>query len=122
MVTQYAMVPELGNATYVDNTPGVLRSPADAFQARRYSEATAREIDVAVRAIVDEAFERAFQILARNRLLLEESAAALLESETLSEQDLAPFFEKVVLPAPDTAPRLGRYSEGLAVAPVPDGN
>jgi cell division protease FtsH len=111
MVTQYAMVPELGNATYADNTPGMLGNPAGVFQPRRYSEATAREIDVAVRAIVDEAFERACQILERNRPLLDESAAALLESETLSEQDLVPFFEKVVLPAPDAAPEIGPLSQ-----------
>jgi len=98
MVTQYAMVPELGNATYADNAPGMLGSPAELFQPRRYSEATAREIDVAVRDIVDHAFERACEILRRNRPILDESAAALLERETLSEEDLAPFFEKVVLP------------------------
>ena len=100
MVTQYAMVPELGNATYADNAPGMLNHPMDVFQPRRYSEATAREIDVAIRAIVDDAFERACEILEHNRLLLNESAAALLERETLSEQDLAPFFEKVELPEP----------------------
>jgi cell division protease FtsH len=97
MVTQYAMVPELGNATYADNASGML-GPAAAFQPRRYSEATAREIDVAVREIVDDAFERACEILRHNRPLLNESAAALLELETLSEHDLAPFFEKVELP------------------------
>ena len=70
------------------------------FQPRRYSEATAREIDVAIRAIVNDAFEGACEILEHNRLLLDESAAALLERETLSEQDLAPFFEKVELPKP----------------------
>jgi len=100
MVTQYAMVPELGNATYADNAPGMLNNPMGAFQPRRYSEATAREIDVAIRAIVDDAFARACEILEHNRLLLDESAAALLERETLSEQDLAPFFEKVELPKP----------------------
>jgi len=100
MVTQYAMVPELGNATYADNAPGMLNNPMDVFQPRRYSEATAREIDVAIRAIVDDAFERACEILEHNRQLLDESAAALLERETLSEQDLAPFFEKVELAKP----------------------
>jgi cell division protease FtsH len=98
MVTQYAMVPELGNATYAENGSGMLGGPGGAFQARRYSEETAREIDCAVRAIVDAAFDRARGVLEHNRPILEESAQALLERETLTEADLAPIFEKVELP------------------------
>jgi cell division protease FtsH len=97
MVTQYAMVPELGNATYAENDAGLLGGPGGAFQARRYSEETAREIDCAVRAIVDAAFDRARAVLEHNRPILEESARALLERETLTEADLSPIFEKVEL-------------------------
>jgi cell division protease FtsH len=98
MVTQYAMVPELGNATYPENGNGLLGGPRGAFQASRYSEETAREIDCAIRAIVDAAFDRARAVLVHNRPILEESARALLERETLAEADLLPFFEKVELP------------------------
>jgi cell division protease FtsH len=98
MVTQYAMVPELGNATYAENDTGLMGGLGGAFRARRYSEETAREIDCAVRAIVDAAFERARAVLEHNRPILEESARALLEQETLTEADLVPFFEKVEFP------------------------
>jgi cell division protease FtsH len=98
MVTQYAMVPELGNATYAEDGGGLLGGPGGAFQARRYSEETAREIDCAVRAIVDAAFERAHAILAHNRPVLDQSARDLLERETLTEAELQPIFEKVELP------------------------
>ena len=98
MVTQYAMVPELGNATYAENGGGLLGGPGSVLHSRRYSEETAREIDCAVRAIVDAAFARARAVLEHNRPILEESARALLERETLAEADLRPIFEKVELP------------------------
>ena len=98
MVTQYAMVPELGNATYAENGGGLLGGPGSVFHSRRYSEETAREIDCAVRAIVDAAFDCARAVLEHNRPILEESARALLERETLTEADLLPIFEKVELP------------------------
>jgi cell division protease FtsH len=100
MATQYAMVPELGNATYAEESAGFLGGPGSALHTRRYSEETAREIDCAVRAIVDTAFDRARAVLEHNRPVLEESARALLERETLSEAELRPFFEKVELPEP----------------------
>jgi len=61
-----------------------------------------------VRSIVDAAFDRARAVLEHNRPILEESARALLEHETLGETELRPFFEKVELPeqavdAPSTA-------------------
>ncbi len=53
-----------------------------------YSQETAREIDLAVRALLDRAFERATAVLTRHRDLLEETAQRLLEQETLSEEEL----------------------------------
>jgi cell division protease FtsH len=94
MVTRYAMVPELGSATYAEEGPGLLGVPG-ALRSRPYSEETAREIDLAVRRIVDASFERATSILGRNRPLLDASARELLARETLDEAALAAFFEKV---------------------------
>jgi len=98
MVTRYAMVPELGSATYAETGAGFLGAPGG-FQTRQHSEETAREIDLAVRKIVDASFERAIDILTRNRPLLEESAGALLESETLDEAALRAYFERLDHPA-----------------------
>jgi cell division protease FtsH len=102
MVTRYAMVPELGSATYAEEGPGFLGVPGG-VRPRQHSEETAREIDVAIRAIVDASFERAVAILGRNRLVLESSARELLSSETLDEPALQTFFEKIELPEPDDA-------------------
>lgn len=46
---------------------------------REYSEETAREIDVAVRQIVDAAYAKTLSILQRERAALEKWAAKLLE-------------------------------------------
>jgi cell division protease FtsH len=73
----------------------MLGSVGGGFQTRRHSEDTAREIDCAVRKIVDSAYNRAIKILAANRGLLEEGSKQLLEKETLPEQDLKALFSRV---------------------------
>jgi cell division protease FtsH len=95
MTTQYAMVPELGNATFEERRSSLLPDGGAVLGGRSYSEETAREIDRAVTSIVDAAFERAKAILERHRDVLVESAKALLEAETLDEAALQPFFQRV---------------------------
>jgi uncharacterized hydrophobic protein (TIGR00271 family) len=55
---------------------------------RDYSEQTAREIDCAVRALVDEAAKTAMHLLETYRTQLNEGATALLEKETLLLEEL----------------------------------
>jgi cell division protease FtsH len=88
MVMRYGMDPRLGNVSYEGDRPAFLEQASGALQERRYSDDTAREIDRAVREIVDEAFERALDILEGRRAILEEGAQALLAKETLVEEDL----------------------------------
>jgi cell division protease FtsH len=89
MVTRYGMVEKLGQVTFEDQPQPFLQGPAGAYgQDRRYSEETAREIDVAVRDIVAKAFDKAIDILTAKRALLERAAARLLEKETLTEAEL----------------------------------
>ena len=63
---------------------------------RLYSEETAREIDLAVRDLVDGAFQRARAILERNAPLLREGAGTLLSRETLAGEGLAALLAGVV--------------------------
>jgi cell division protease FtsH len=91
MITRYAMVPELGNMTYDAEQQGVV-TPGMPYPRRTYSEQTAREIDCAARAIVDQAFRHAREVLERNRHTLQEAAAALYEKETVTEAELAALF------------------------------
>jgi cell division protease FtsH len=90
MVVRFGMVEALGNVTYEKEPhsflggPQVMPMPGE----RTYSEATAREIDTAVRDIVGAAFERALGIIREKRSLLEQGAGMLLERETLNEEEL----------------------------------
>jgi cell division protease FtsH len=85
----------LGHVTYDADPVGFLGPLGGGFQNRRYSEETAREIDCAVRKIVESAHNRAVQILELNRVLLEEGAQELLAKETLQEQALKSLFARV---------------------------
>jgi cell division protease FtsH len=93
MVTRYGMAGKLGPVTWETEPNGFLAGMGG--KQRLYAEETAREIDVAVREIVEGAFGRARGILIRNRALLEESARTLLAQETLSEGPLAAVLGRV---------------------------
>jgi len=101
MVTRYAMEPALGYVAYETERATFLGPTGDAFRQRSYSEETAREIDCAVRRTVATAFERARTILEENRQILGESAALLLEKETLDGANLREIFPKIKPAAED---------------------
>ncbi|MGD8430740.1 MAG: ATP-dependent zinc metalloprotease FtsH [Ectothiorhodospiraceae bacterium] len=89
MVTRYGMDPELGLMTYESDPAPFLQAPAGMVnREQRFSEQTGREIDCAVRAIVEAAFQRATEVLQRHRSELETTAQRLLEQETITEAEL----------------------------------
>jgi cell division protease FtsH len=88
MVMRYAMVASLGHVSYEEERPPFLGGAMPQGH-REYSEATAREIDVAVRDIVERVYRKARDILAREKATLERWAERLLEKETLGDGDLA---------------------------------
>jgi cell division protease FtsH len=87
MVTRYGMDEALGQAALELETGGFL-GPAVEGGGRRFSESTAREIDLAVKRRIDDAYARAKGILTQRRGELERYAALLLERETLTAADL----------------------------------
>jgi cell division protease FtsH len=89
MVIRYGMDPTIGQVVYAE-APSPFLQPRllPELDPRRWSEATAREIECAVRSLVEQAFERATAILRTNRAALESGAARLLAQETLTEQEL----------------------------------
>jgi cell division protease FtsH len=101
MATRYGMAGVLGPVTYESEPNGFLGQVAGT--RRLYAEETAREIDVAVRGIVQAAFERARAILSRNRELLDESARSLLARETLADLELDAVLGKVRAEEPRVA-------------------
>ncbi|HYY59846.1 MAG TPA: ATP-dependent zinc metalloprotease FtsH, partial [Burkholderiales bacterium] len=78
MVMRYAMVEGLGHVAYEEERAPFLGGPLPQGH-REYSEETAREIDVAVRGIVERAYTKAVGILRRHRAALESWAQKLLE-------------------------------------------
>jgi cell division protease FtsH len=105
MVTRYGMGGRLGPVTYESEPNGYLGFPGT---RRLYAEETAREIDIAVRDLIEGAFQRARSILERNRGLLDESARTLLERETLAGSDLLAVLGRVSSGGPQVAAATAR--------------
>ena len=62
--------------------------PQMPYGTSAHSEATAREVDCAVRRIVEPAFLTAVALLERNRAVLERGARLLLAKKTVAKSDL----------------------------------
>lgn len=89
MVMRYGMDETLGQAIYAEDQPRFLEGVMHPSNIGAiYSQETAREIDCAVRALIDAAFARATTILTRYRKELDKTARELLEKETLSGEEL----------------------------------
>jgi cell division protease FtsH len=95
MVMRYGMEEKLGHVTYEAERPLFLGAPGALAQGREFSEETAREIDRAVRTIVESAFNKATRILIQARGQLDRGAQLLLQKETLGEADLKAFRDSV---------------------------
>lgn len=89
MVLRYGMSESLGNVTYDRERATFLEPGMPISQSRDYSEQTAREVDVSVRKLIDQAFEHAIAILQMNRELLDRTADELLKTETLNQPQIA---------------------------------
>jgi cell division protease FtsH len=87
MVTRYGMDEKLGQAALETQRGAYLGVPSEGG-GRRFSDDTAREIDVAVRERIDRLYQKALGILRDRRGELESLAAKLLEKETLTADEL----------------------------------
>ncbi|MBB3189182.1 ATP-dependent zinc metalloprotease FtsH [Halomonas cerina] len=87
MATRFGMATEAGQVVYEKDRQAFLGDIYGTHQPHDYSEATAREIDLSVRQLVDEAYALARETLAARRQDLLEGAALLLERETLTAEE-----------------------------------
>lgn len=87
IVTRFGMTAALGQAVLEQSRTTYLGDQSIGVREKDYSEETAREIDLAVRGLIDEAYDRALALLADRRGLLEEGVMLLLEKETLTPED-----------------------------------
>ena len=77
--------------------PLAFRKPGTAFEADRphaVSEATARQVDEAVRKVVMDGYDRARWIIEKNRRTVEMMARELLESESLEGDEIKVLLER----------------------------
>ena len=87
VVTRFGMHPALGQAVLEPERQSFLGDGVPGISPRDYSEATAREVDLAVRELIDRAYGRAKDLLSRRRPDLEAGTRLLLERETITPED-----------------------------------
>jgi cell division protease FtsH len=87
VVMRYGMSEKIGLVAY-EHEPHAFLNGVQGGPERNCSEQTAREIDCVVRDLVQDAFQTATSILGRARRVLELGAQAVLEKESLAEQEL----------------------------------
>jgi cell division protease FtsH len=90
IVTRFGMHEKLGQAVLEQDRGGFLGEERMGFTPRDHSEATAREVDLAVRALLEEAYARALALLREHQGDLKAGAALLLERETITPEDFPP--------------------------------
>jgi cell division protease FtsH len=85
MVTRYGMTPAVGQRIYANLPPSFLSASAE--ERPNASESTMREIDLAVRDIVAQAFDEAQTIVKERRSDLDRGAELLLTKEVLTADE-----------------------------------
>jgi cell division protease FtsH len=91
MVTQWGMSETIG-PVQLGAPDGEGPASRDGGASKEFSETVATRVDGEVSRLVQEAQDRAIEILRRERRTLDRLAAALVERETLSEEELAEIF------------------------------
>jgi len=89
MVTIYGLSTNIGNISYYDSS-----GQSEYSFGKPYSEETAKKIDIEIKAIIENQYDRAIQILTENKDKLDALANKLLEKEVIFREDLEEVFGK----------------------------
>ena len=89
MVAYYGLNPKIGNISYYDST-----GQSEMGFTKPFSEKTAETIDVEVHKMIEEAYQRAKNILLQNRDKLDKLATLLVEREVIFREDLEEIYGK----------------------------
>ena len=92
MVTKYGMSEELGMVNY-DSDEEVFIG-RDFGHTKGYGEAVASKIDMEIKRIVDECYQKAKAIILEHRKVLDEAAELLLEKEKITREEFEALFLK----------------------------
>lgn len=91
MVTKYGMDETVGQRTYAPKPQAFLAAQDAVVTA---AEATGREIDVAVRNLIEEGDRRARDVLQRRRADLDAGVELLIANETVTAEQFTPLLAK----------------------------
>ncbi len=93
MVTKYGMSENIGLICY-DNDDDEVFIGRDLAHTRGYGEGVATTIDLEVKRIIDECYEKAKQMIAEHRDVLDACANLMQEKEKISQQEFEALFEQ----------------------------
>ncbi len=92
MVTRYGFSDNIGVINYDDDDNEVFIG-RDLAHTRTHSEAVANEIDIEVKAIIDECYRKAKEIIIENERILHSCAKLLIEKEKIGRAEFEALFE-----------------------------
>jgi cell division protease FtsH len=113
MVCMWGMSDKLGPMSFGDNQGQVFLGK-ELIHDKNYGEETAKLIDAEVRRFVDEAYQKAFELLKENREALEAISLALLDRETITGHDIDLLMEGKELPPMEPANGNGNSGSGTS--------
>lgn len=87
IVTRFGMTKDVGQVVLEQQRTSYLSEAMLNTAARDYSEATAREVDTAVRGLIDEAYKKATSTLKKRQRDLKKGAHLLLEKESVTPDE-----------------------------------
>ncbi|KAB0486953.1 membrane protease FtsH catalytic subunit [Pseudomonas reinekei] len=90
LITRFGMSATLGQSVLERQSSSFLGERMPSAMDKDYSEQTAREVDLEIRALLDEGYHRATALLESRRADLDAGALLLLEKETLTPEEFPP--------------------------------
>ena len=93
MVTRYGMSDHIGTINYDDEGDDVFIG-RDLAHTKAYSEQTAGRIDEEVKAIVDDCYQKAKEVILAHEYVLHRCSALLLEKERISMDEFTALFDE----------------------------
>jgi cell division protease FtsH len=115
MVTRFGMSDKLGPIAYAENQEEVFLGHS-VSRTQNISEATAQTIDAEIHRIIDEAYQRAKEILVSRQSDLNVLARGLLEYETLTGDEIIALLKGIPpVRTPYEDPVLPTRGEGTSV-------
>jgi len=102
MVCNWGMSPKLGMVEYGESEPSAFLGTNGS--SANYSGATAKIIDEEIKRFIDEAYDRATQLLTERRDKLDLIAKALIEFETLDGEQITDLLKTGEMKNPPSSP------------------